>query len=713
MKTNIQQIRLWLIGISFLFLTPCLLQAQQGDVWQSVLTHLPRKEAPKITVHAPTDPWQRYFRFKNDSNITVYPVFESPVGPNLGPNNECKTEGLPNDSVRRILVNYQQKGAGLPPGMEVTVNLPKEKPCWYIASRLLIFTANIDEFNANLPQAAQNQITVPDNLGLSNICGGDACWTGTAGAAYQNDAPAQLIEFNIDNINIDNGQDFPDRNNKSGLPAIDFDVSYVDDAYIPVALSIDDGGATYYMGTVIPFENFDQAKQGFLAGGADWVQYSAFSEEAWPYNIFHELVANTYKIPSADIFAVGTWTSGRSNYYAVPPNVGVRACSANPACVEAGLSGNCCPNDNNAQLGCCDVQAYIIEGTEKKYDNQNNVYYTSQALKSLTERWTQWLHPKGDPKDPCTSISKINTWPPANALVFNQQVKQAFCDSFRETVQFVWGQFSQANCTTIVIPEEKNQCLVAAIVGYTSQSGGQLNESVQALQRSLPWNPSAPKYQDDKFVLYWAPVDSVFNLNPYAGFVHNTIAAPGAYSFSIDDRYGNFGGKGSGLLVDIGGSSILANKAPYDPYEQFSVNLAAGWHHANICGREVQFPPQAQILPPNGKGISYPFNFWNSGNPTNQCTIILYADAAGTKYTKYQVNKNVTTVIDTYTGFSHKVTGVSFDLTKCALASTLPLVCKGTNLAAPSDNGNIVYESVLKMSRPNIYLAVPQPNWPQ
>lgn len=36
---------------------------------------------------------------------------------------------------------------------------------------------------------------------------------------------------------------------------------------------------------------------------------------------------------------------------------GTASCSANPACTKAGLSGNCCPNDDNVQLECCSVPA--------------------------------------------------------------------------------------------------------------------------------------------------------------------------------------------------------------------------------------------------------------------------------------------------------------------------------------------------------------------
>ena len=45
------------------------------------------------------------------------------------------------------------------------------------------------------------------------------------------------------------------------------------------------------------------------------------------------------------------------------------------------------------------------------------------------------------------------------------------------------------------------------------------------------------------------------------------FAAPGAYSFSIDDFYGNFGGRGSSLIIEAGGFSTMPNQEPFDPFK--------------------------------------------------------------------------------------------------------------------------------------------------
>jgi len=444
----------------------------------------------------------------------------------------------------------------------------------------------------------------------------------------------------------------------------------------------------------------------FIDSNAGWSRYAAYAPEVWDYNIFHELVARTNRLPSGNILTENVWSHGVSGYFQVPPNTGPRACSANPACVAAGLDGNCCPNDSDVQLGCCNVLSYLIEGTEKVYNrNETAFIYSSASLRRLTNRWTRWLDRAGQP-DLCANVDNIAVWPKAGPAVFNRAAKRRFCNTFQRTVRYVWSEFEQTSCTDVVNPAQRDQCLTARIIGYDSKAGGQKNESVQALQRGLPWTSVAPRYQDDKFMLYWAPRTSIFNLNPYANLIHNTLDVPGAYSFSIDDRYGNFGGKGSGLLIDVGGTSILPNKDPFDPYAKFSVGLAPGWDLIELCGQQAVFPPDART-----QGISYAFNFWANGKPVDTCRITVYADAAGTNYVRYNVRKVSKSVTDTYTGLKQAVLAIALNKKAgCEDLSTLKSVCAGTNLA-PLDprNGNVGYPSLAPAERPDIVVNVPPP----
>ena len=638
---------------------------------------------------AADDPFQRTFTFKNELSIPIYPVIQAPENVN------CKG---PHAS-RRIFVNENTKGVGIPPGATTKIRIPKGMPCWYNAARIFIFTANVEAFEALLPQGS-NIRTVPDGIAWNPpLCAGDAnaCWSGYADGDYGRDAPTQLLEYTIISQNPADGTAFPDGNNPNGIPFIDFDVSYVDDAYLPVAMSLRDGGATEYMGTIDTFADFTQGLQRYLVkakGRTQWAQYAAFTDLNWPNNLFHELVAQSSRIPSGQILVQETLTGGTSGLYK-PTWDGVtpRACSATPAC--QGLIGNCCPNDQGDFLGCCNQQAYMIDKVTK-----SNGIFSSPSLTAITARWTQWL----GSNNPCGMLNDIGPWP-SEDVAFD---KLQFCRMFRRTVRFVWSQFENAPTCTNLTGAQKDQCIAAAIIGYKSNSEGELNGSVQAVQRSVPWGDktkSEKQWQDDKFLLYWAPYGSVFNVNPFARFVHYEIDAPGAYSFSIDDRYGNFGGRGSGLLINIGGSSLLDNKDPYDPYTQFRVGWGPGWDHARVCGRSVAIPGKT--------GSSVRFSLWKDGVKQPTCDIFLYSSADDSQFVTFRLAEETRMVTDTYTGLQHQVRSLTLpDPNYCANNSTGSLVgagkCNG-NLSFPAA-GDEAYVSVADNEKPRVTWNVPALN---
>jgi hypothetical protein len=638
---------------------------------------------------AADDPFQRNITFKNELSIPIYPVIQAPENVNcMGPH-----------ASRRIFVNENTKGAGIPPGATTKVRIPKGMPCWYLAARIFIFTANVEQFEALLPENL-NIRTIPDNIAWTPpLCAGDAnaCWSGYADADYGRDAPTQLLEYTIISQDPNTGMAFPDGNNPNGIPFVDFDVSYVDDAYLPVAMSIKDGGATEYMGTIDNFADFTQGLQRYLVkakGRTQWSQYAAFSDVNWPNNLFHTLVAQTGRIPSGQILVQETLTGGTSSLYK-PTWDGVtpKACSATPAC--QGLVGNCCPNDQGDFLGCCNQQAYMIDNVTK-----SNGKFSNPSLTSITARWTQWL---GN-NNPCGMLDDIGPWPSEDAAFDKLQ----FCRMFRRTVRNVWAAFENDPTCVGTTGTQKDQCVTAAIIGYKSMAEGELNESVQAVQRSVPWgnkNKGEKQYQDDKFVLYWAPYGSVFNLNPFARFVHYEIDAPGAYSFSIDDRYGNFGGRGSGILINVGGSSLLDNKDPFDPYTQFRVGWGPGWHHAKVCGRSIDIPNQT--------GSSVKFSFWKDGVKQPTCDIFLYADAAETSFVTFRLGEETRNVTDTYTGLQPQIRSLTLpDANYCAANSTMSLVTAGKcsgNLSFPT-SGAEAYVAVSDAEKPRVTWNIPALN---
>jgi hypothetical protein len=193
--------------------------------------------------------------------------------------------------------------------------------------------------------------------------------------------------------------------------------------------------------------------------------------------------------------------------------------------------------------------------------------------------------------NPCQNLDQLS-WPDNITGTFD---KQQFCNQFHATVKDVWDHFLtdandgfQPNRATFIKDcglehvaqldqNQINACIIQHIVGYNSKVlGGQLPGEVQALLRGVAYNPqdNTQQYQFDPFLTFGTPFTSQFSLDPYTRLIHSTrdgVAAV-AYSFSIDDKYGNFRDASSGFIVDAGGTTALQNKQPYDPYQQYTAN---------------------------------------------------------------------------------------------------------------------------------------------
>lgn len=678
------------------------------------------------------DPFQRFIRFHNSLGETIYPVIQAPQDAPAKPGDKgtnCATGGL-----LRIVVNLGTKGAGIPPGEDVTVALPKDRPCakggFYDAARIYVLVANFDAFE-KLVNATQQTVADPNwDYGKYSPCAG--CWVGKASADYGHDAPGQLLEYTIISQDPSTGSAFPNANDPKGTALIDFDVSYVDDAYLPVAMALDDGGATQFMGSTLKPDTFNDRLTKFLTDG-NWSRYAAYAPLNWATaaqcptlngrpsdpnkTSFSCLVARTDRVPSANILITDAQTGGVSAFFlpswdGVTPmqcnSMGSNDPTANLMCSTpppygAGLtSGNCCPQGEGVMLGCCDAEKFLIDNTHRKFDAQTfppAFKLSNDTLANVVARFTQW---QGAANDPCRD--------PGSGAVASAPVvdKAGFCSAFKRTLDFVWKEFAP-QCASRGGNEDR--CISAAIIGYDLKNSSfdpelckkcpngdeglcprscaletQRNESVQALQRGLPWtasgdpaacgscpsntscpstcilpvvpSPDAKLYHRDKFLHFWADYKSVYNLNPFARFVHNAaagLAAPGAYSFSIDDFYGNFGGPGSTLIIDTGGTNVVPNKEPFDPFKQYHAGLGTGWDHATVCGRPYRLPAGA----PANVGLSTPLSFWDNGSQKTECEVRLFPTADASKYIAFLLKEVTFVVTDDYTAQSYSVQGLS------------------------------------------------------
>ena len=663
-------------------------------------------------VMAVDDPMQRKLRFKNDFPFTIYPVIKATREDN------CKD----GPGQLRIVVNLGARGMGIPSGQTLDVNIPKHQPCpnsgFYKSGRVYIFAVNLEAYE---PRISQNQRTVDINAPwATDAC--PACWVGTAGTDYPLDAPFVLAEYTIEALGLD-GKPVPDPNDPTATPLFDYDLSFVDSAFLPAALGPAEG-LSPFMGTALTYEQFRTRLNDFLADtNANWSKWAAYNPVNWPTATFQDLVPQpSHPAQPPELAHVpagfnvihltrkehpGALLPGTSSYKPVAPwdpTVG-KQCKQPPpdnqACYNiTGKDGNCCPQTNDQgtiMLGCCDIQNWIVDRTKQQFTRgTNKTTFLNPTRDNLVGRFTPWAQHKYN----CA-------FPPANPAAD----QPAFCKAFQRTFDFVWNEFTthrtsikdEDDCQTqkpFLTAEEYQQCVVAAIVGFTiitdfnpdacketcpgpncpkqCTDQTQRSESVIALLRSVPWgaygpantcggcpsldesqcphiqciatlppaSDSAPLYHWDGFLHFSAPFDSPYNLNPWARFVHDDagLAAKGTYSFSIDDFYGNFGGIGSTLVVNTGGTSALTNKEPRNPYKQYLATPGfnpegPNWDHARVCGRRFK-----------AKNAGLPVSFWKGkvGDPAKFCEVVFYKDAAETDYVVFLLQEIQFDVIDSY-----------------------------------------------------------------
>src|SRR5262245_23364 len=275
--------------------------------------------------------FQRYIKIHNSLDATIYPVIQSPQDPPPADKPGAKPTNCGTGGQLRIIVNNGTEGAGLKKGETVMVRIPKDVPCpiggFYDASRIYILNANFDAFEKLLNENQKTRRYPGWDYVKYNPCGG--CYVGTSGADYGHDAPGQLLEYTIISQNPATGDKFDDPNNANGTPLLDFDVSYVDDAYLPVAMAIDDTGATQFMGSTLGFDKFKDRLTQFLKDGK-WSRYAAYSDANWsdpkdctsagiPNNVnktkFSCLLGRLDRMPSGNILITDAQTGGLSGFY--------------------------------------------------------------------------------------------------------------------------------------------------------------------------------------------------------------------------------------------------------------------------------------------------------------------------------------------------------------------------------------------------------------
>lgn len=194
-------------------------------------------------------------------------------------------------------------------------------------------------------------------------------------------------------------------------------------------------------------------------------------------------------------------------------------------------------------------------------------------------------------------------------------------------------------------PGDPNTC---AKCPSTNEADCPRNTCVQPVFKSISVN--AKQYEFDKWLHFWAPYDSPYNLNPYARFVHdpNGLNALSAYGFSIDDFYGFVGDDGTMIIVSVGGDAGLDDRDPRDPFNKYEVNLGTGWDSVKVCGRTFKVPPG---------GAGFPISFWKPEGgqyaKKQYCQVVAFSAADKTKVLVALLQLITYNPTDEYTGQQH------------------------------------------------------------
>jgi hypothetical protein len=609
--------------------------------------------APAIPSPSPnTDPiYQRYITFHNDFDFPIYPVIQVP---------EDLCDGADFTGVRRIIVNGPEndvsppnKFDGLQPNETVTVLIPNESQtlkdgtiarCWYQSGRIYIFPVSLNQFEQamvqldpnNQPQITNYQdsnhpsVSVPCFQGKRDNPGSSGnCFTGTAVESFAADVPAQLAEYTFDSDNATNGD--PD----TGIPMADIDVSNVDDLYLPVAASVANHGATGYMGGAMNLTTFRQRVADFVTH-LPWTVYSAYSSQYQADNAFSQLL---------------------------PAQLGGTPPAAH---VPGGY------NSIQNSLAKSTSLVYKIKDSSTNYLISGVTNYPTQ-VQPYIDRWMSWIN-----GSPCTNLDALG-WPDGITAAFDKN-KANFCNLFQANAQAVWGNFYTAfqkdqsafytDCSlTDANPDTnlQNACIIQHIVGYNPNIGGadlppmpDRPQRVQALLRSVAYEPNGnnQQYQFDPFLTFAAPYNSQFNLDPYTRLIHSPTDGVDAvaYSFSIDDKYGNYRDAASGFIVDAGGVTALENQRPYDPYQQYKINwgyneagsgISNNWTSASVCDLEIP------INVAGNQTMPLPFDL--QANQYQPCPVKL-TDSKGNSFA-FSLTPVSRQVTDTYTGATVQVWG--------------------------------------------------------
>ena len=480
---------------------------------------------PPAVVEA-VDPMQRFFRFYNELDNAVFPVISaSQTALN------CASK-YPNQQLRIVVNGQAGRGKGVATNETVNVKIPKTDGAdcphglFYDAARVYMFTTTIEDFDAAIVPFKQGDTTTvaldPQPAWANDLCfdkngvklpdvnGKAPCWVGKAKSGfsdYNTEGPLQLIEYTI--ISRVGAGGLPNQNDPAGTSNFGYNVSYVDHAYLPIAMGTA-GGEHGFLGTSMAGGQVNTRLTSFVTDpSAQWSVFAAWSKAQFegsqatnppgpipPTTAFRNIVTRTDKVPSGDITLKNTRevpTFPASPYtWSVWDGITNKKCNApnpllNVACKNVSPTADCCTAPTPGQevdfkfLACCDTPVGgIIDGlTRSRQSVGGPLQVKNKTLANLMTRWMAWRdgNPSGHNCDnPVGALANPAVGNPVVPPTTDLAAKVEFCKSFKRGVNYLWNEFQNIpthnNCVKgpsyqpFATDDQYNQCIVASIVGF-------------------------------------------------------------------------------------------------------------------------------------------------------------------------------------------------------------------------------------------------------
>jgi hypothetical protein len=502
----------------------------------------------------------------NNSDSTIYPILEGEnsattvVDPgskfNVLPTYDHRERGIQpnnrfgwNEEYRAYAgytgtdgVNY----LGLPPHTSVTVPVPMA--IWdsgrlnlvedTASTRNLLLDSSIPfTYDSSAHQYAESigkLQTRPGNIQDAMLL---LYHSGTA-LGINSDAPSQLVEFTIRDPSVP----VPDTK-----PSFDYDISYLDALYLPVALEADTGTGpgVGYVGTTLSLAKFEASVNAFANG--TWLDGYLGPGESWP----------PYYLSNP------TGPTNPSDPLKIPGGHNVFADSTNASSYDV-LHSTLTSSQATANLP------------------STGGNYAVSAMTNLWFSWAKYYQQNNPAAEPTPVLQMLMSQP--NVQTFPIKTDPgippdfARAQAFSQLVWDVMNDFSTDPNLNPQLPLLPTSQLLQFIIGDNVADLPNLDKDQQQaitnqvilLMRGVP----SSSYSQSSW--YPAPGDPAtagvakYNLNPFVWFVHNPNNWDGqriyAYAYSVDDAYGNIlVDNASQLLVTIDGPDGLINTNPYQP----------------------------------------------------------------------------------------------------------------------------------------------------